>query len=200
VYYSQIYVRNDSQFKFIEDLRGAIFAYNDDTSLSGYYCMKFFLLAYNLYSASNSIPFFSRAFKTGAHVNSLKALLEGRADAMALDCNVLKLLQQDENWREKLKELRPLAIPDYRYPIGVDTEYSVSSRGLLGPHPAQPLVVSKHLDLSVIASLRAALLALPRGVLEGIRAEQYVPVDSSYYENVTLMIKACEEGEHDVLV
>lgn len=196
VYHSQIFVRNDSRFKCFEDLRGAVFAYNDDTSLSGYYCMQFFLLAYNLHSGLEARPFFSKAFKTGAHVNSLCAVLEGRADVLAVDCTVMKTLQLREEWQEKLSHMRSIKVPDLFQPIGNDgAAYRVSDNGLLGPHPAQPVVVSRHVDSFIMDALRAALLGLPREALQRIQAERYMAVDESYYKSVVAMIHLCE-GKH----
>lgn len=43
VYFSQLYVHVSSPYQSLEDLRGKVFAYNDDASLSGYHCMRFLL-------------------------------------------------------------------------------------------------------------------------------------------------------------
>lgn len=192
VYHSQLFVKKDSPYVTVEDLRGARFAYNDDTSLSGYYCVVFFLLAYRRQMKSENVPFFSYAMKTGAHINSIRAVLDGHADVFALDCNVLNSLQQDENWRENLNGIRPVYAPELQYSIDTASFYTVSKSGLLGPHPAQPVVVSRSLDPSLIAGLTDAFLAVPREALVAIRCEQFMRVDEEYYRSITAMIQACE--------
>lgn len=173
-----------------EDLLGSTFAYNDETSLSGYYCVKFYLLACRRDSNCKT-PFFSKTVRTGAHVHSIEAVLDGRAAVLALDCNVLSSLQQDPAWREKLEALRPISIPQLRYDIDSDSSYQVSSNGMLGPHPAQPLVVSRRLGQKVIDNIKTALLSLSADELVSIRAERYMEVDEEYYRGVTAMIRAC---------
>jgi ABC-type phosphate/phosphonate transport system substrate-binding protein len=198
VYYSQLYVRSDSAYLTFEELRGSTFAFNDETSLSGYYCMKFFLLAYNDMMKLNMSPFFSKAIRTGAHVNSIDAVLQGRAEVLALDCNVLEALQGDAAGREKLRGLRAISVPPLQRSLAATAaaasagSYRVSSDGLLGPHPTQPLVVSRRLSADLVAAITAALLCVPSDAMGGIRSQRYVAVDASYYDGITAMIGACE--------
>ena len=190
VYHSQLFVRADSTYAKVEDLRGSTFAYNDETSLSGYNCVKFFLLACNR-DSNFKTPFFSKTVRTGAHVNSIEAVLDARASVLALDCNVLSSLQQAPAWREKLEALRPISIPQVQYEIDSDSRYQVSSNGMLGPHPAQPLVVSRRLGPKIIDNIKTALLSLSGDELASIRAKRYMEVDEEYYRGVTAMIRAC---------
>ena len=43
----------------VQDLRGSVFAYNDEASLSGFHCVKFFLKALSGLDESVLLPFFS---------------------------------------------------------------------------------------------------------------------------------------------
>lgn len=199
VYFSELYVRKDSSFYEFEDLKGSIFAYNDETSLSGYYCMQFLLLARSQKTPSKSVPFFTKLIKTGSHVNSVAAVLDGRADVLALDRNVLAALQGDIKGRDKLQSLRPIPVDSLEcsVPFPRSSSYSryvqVSSLGFLGPHPAQPVVVSRRLGADLIDAITEALLNVPTTVMKGIRSDRYVPVDSNYYDDITSMIAACDE-------
>lgn len=195
IYFSQLFVRSDSRYETFEDLRGSTLAYNDATSLSGYYCLKFFLLAYNNeFNSSIPKPFFSGIIQTGAHANSLAAVLDGSADVLSLDLNVLAALQQHPSGREKLALLRPIPVPSLTYPISTPTldTYTVSRNGLLGPNPAQPLVISRRLGPHLIDAITCALVSLPPSVLSNIRSHRYVRVDHSNYEGIAAMINMCE--------
>jgi ABC-type phosphate/phosphonate transport system substrate-binding protein len=59
VYYSQLFVHKESPYVSIQDLQDSIFAYNDESSLSGFHCMNFFLKTLNSQDESIRLPFFS---------------------------------------------------------------------------------------------------------------------------------------------
>ena len=59
VYYSQLFVHKESPYVCIQDLQDSIFAYNDESSLSGFHCMIFFLKALGSQDKSIRLPFFS---------------------------------------------------------------------------------------------------------------------------------------------
>ena len=71
----------------IEQLQGRVLAYNDEASLSGLHCVSFFLKALSeRHPNTCTLPFFSSAVRTGAHRLSVQAVVEGRADVLALVC------------------------------------------------------------------------------------------------------------------
>ena len=82
VYYSDFVVRRNSTIRTLKDLRGSVFAFNDETSLSGFHCVRYW---HSRFVDHSRVPFFSSCIRTGGHVNSLKALLSGRADVAAIE-------------------------------------------------------------------------------------------------------------------
>jgi ABC-type phosphate/phosphonate transport system substrate-binding protein len=129
VYFSQFYVKQNSAYYSVGDLEGSRFAYNDDTSLSGYHCARFFLRSYlqtaahterqqlNISDLYNQVPFFSGSMATGSHRNSILAVLADQADVVCLDCNVVAMLQTTSSGRSLLAQLRSIKAPHTTYPI-----------------------------------------------------------------------------------
>lgn len=78
-YYSVIYVRADSPYKSIEDLKGKSLAFVDPGSTSGNQAPRFFL-----HKAGHDVDkFFGKTFYAGSHENAVLALAQGTADAAA---------------------------------------------------------------------------------------------------------------------
>jgi ABC-type phosphate/phosphonate transport system substrate-binding protein len=206
VYYSQLFVRKDSNFDTVEDLQGCVFAYNDEMSLSGYHCMRFFLRGYHCRPQPTiTLPFFSAMVRTGAHVNSVAAVVEGKADALALDCKVLEALVLTEQGKSMLGHLRPISLPATmrtclrRWPTcnshNLTTESvtcTVSKQGLLGPNPAQPIVASRRLSPKLIDQLKAAFLSIPGEYLRHLSVSKYASVEEEFYEQIDMLMSDCQ--------
>ncbi|WP_296590043.1 PhnD/SsuA/transferrin family substrate-binding protein [Roseibium sp.] len=79
-YCSQIVVRRDSDFRQLEDLRGAVATYNGDDSQSG---MNAFRRSLATVAKHNS--FFSKVVVSGGHLKSMQAVAEGTADVASID-------------------------------------------------------------------------------------------------------------------
>ncbi|SFV12937.1 phosphonate transport system substrate-binding protein [Methylobacterium sp. 174MFSha1.1] len=78
-YYSVIYVRADSPYKTIEDLKGKSLALVDPNSTSGNQAPRFFL-----HKAGHDVDkLFGKTFYAGSHENAVLALAQGTADAAA---------------------------------------------------------------------------------------------------------------------
>lgn len=78
-YYSVIYVRADSPYKAIEDLKGRNLALVDPNSTSGNQAPRFFLN-----KAGHDIDkLFGKTVYAGSHENAVLALVQGTADAAA---------------------------------------------------------------------------------------------------------------------
>lgn len=78
---SVIVVRADDDAKTIKDLRGkraAINGYDSNTGMN--------LLRHAVADVAQDGTFFGEVIVTGAHVDSLRAVAEGRADVAAIDC------------------------------------------------------------------------------------------------------------------
>jgi ABC-type phosphate/phosphonate transport system substrate-binding protein len=75
VYFSDVVVRNDGPIHAFSELEGGSSAYNDACSLSGYYSLLNKLAEWG---ADES--FFDNVFCSGSHLNSIEAVLRGRAN------------------------------------------------------------------------------------------------------------------------
>jgi phosphonate transport system substrate-binding protein len=94
VYFADVVVHARSRFRTFDDLRGATWAYNDRNSKSGWFSML---------ERTGGEAFFGAIVQSGAHVASLDFVADGRADAAAIDSNVLALhgrgdLRVIESW------------------------------------------------------------------------------------------------------
>ena len=80
-YTSDLIVKNNCKYTSWEDLKGSVFAYNDDVSLSGYVSLKIWMHENKPDHAR--IPYFSKSYATGSHsirsVLSLPALLTAQS-------------------------------------------------------------------------------------------------------------------------
>jgi ABC-type phosphate/phosphonate transport system substrate-binding protein len=167
VYYSQLFVHHQSPYRIFSDLYGAKFAYNDDSSLSGYYCLLFYLQSAAATVSSSStapplLPFFSSQISTGSHYNSILAVLSGQADVLCLDCVVYQRLLSNPSFRFELLKLRPIPLP----PLLLENGRSLSTtEGLLGPNPAQPIVVTKQISTTLRNRIQEAFRSLPSELL-----------------------------------
>ena len=82
-YTSRIYVRKDSGFKTLEDLRGKTIAFVDPGSTSGYVYPMMMLIKKGLVRDRDPKTFFKDAMFAGTHEAALLALLNGSVDAVA---------------------------------------------------------------------------------------------------------------------
>jgi phosphonate transport system substrate-binding protein len=138
VYYSDIVVRKDSRFRSFNDLKGASWAYNEPGSHSGYTVVKYFLATLGLNG-----DFFSRVVESGAHLRSLEMILNGEADASAIDSIVLEIETRRSNISSLLRTI-----------------------GTIGPSPIPPLIISKQIPIEERKYLRDLLVKMeesPRG-------------------------------------
>ncbi len=132
-YFSDIIVQQTSSYASFEDLRGCTWAYNECASHSGYNVVLSGLLQRGL-----RLDYFGETIETGSHLQSLHAVLQGKADATALDSHVLDTLRQQ----------RPELVEQLRI---VET---------FGPSPAPPLVVAQGLEPALKARIRECLLTM----------------------------------------
>lgn len=193
VYYSQLYVRSDSDIVSVDQLQGKILAYNDEASLSGLHCLSFFIKALvQSYSFKYTLPFFASVVRTGAHRNSLRAVIDGSADVLALDCNLLTTIMRVPEGQELMSRLRALSVPALSLAVDNNDCFVVSKDGLLGPNPAQPIVVQKRMATENRINLTQALLSLPPNILADIGADRFVEVTERYYEPIRRMLETCD--------
>ena len=129
IYFSDIIVAADSNFKELEDLRGKTWCYNDLGSNSGYY-----LLLHRLIEAEKNSSFMGKVTRSGSHQNSIQLVAEGVVDYAAIDSTVLE------------QELRNFPTLPLRI---------VES---IGSNPMPPIVAAQHLGVKLIQSVQQALL------------------------------------------
>src|SRR5919112_1538072 len=78
-YYSVLYVKSDSPYKEIKDLKGKTIGFVDPNSTSGYNAPRYFLNKAGIDSDS----FFGKSIITGSHENAVIALDKGTVDVAA---------------------------------------------------------------------------------------------------------------------
>ncbi len=130
-YRSAIVVRAADPADSLAALRGRRCAVNDAASNSGMNLLRHAVMPF----ARGGAAFFSETVWTGAHVASLRAVADNRADVAAVDCVTWALLRR----------VRPDASAGLRV-----LAWTASSPGL-------PLVTGSGTDASTLAALRAAL-------------------------------------------
>ena len=132
VYFCDVVVRNDAPIHAFSELEGSSWAYNDACSLSGHYS-----LLNKLAESGADESFFDNILCSGSHLNSIEAVLNGKADAAAIDSNALRI-----RFRET---------PALRKELRVIESW--------GPYPIQPVVVSLALSSDLKQRLRVAFLS-----------------------------------------
>lgn len=165
LYYSDVIVRQESPYTSFADLRGCRWAYNERASHSGYN-----LVLYSLLQRGEGLDYFEYMLETGAHALSLKAVLDGKADATALDSHLLDVLLQEQP--ELARRLRVVE--------------------MLGPSTIPPLVIAKHLDQRLKRRIQDILLAMHResqatSQLSRGRIARFVPITDEQYNDLRSM-------------
>jgi len=162
VYFSDVIVRSDSPYTSFDDLGGCTWAYNEPGSHSGYN-----LVCSSLLERGKTLHYFGTMIKTGSHSRSLQLVLEGRADATAIDSHVLDVV---------LAQNKDLALQ-----LRVVT--------MLGPSSIPPVVVARNLDPDLKCRMREALLIIhgdpdmARVLHEG-RIDHFVAVTDADYNDI----------------
>ena len=162
VYFSDVIVRSDSPYTCFDDLGGCTWAYNEATSHSGYN-----LVCSSLLERGKTLHYFGTMVKSGSHSRSLQLVLEGRADAAAIDSHVLDVALAQN--KELALQLRVVT--------------------MLGPSSIPPVVVARSLDPDLKCRMREALLTMhddpdmARALHEG-SIDHFVAVTDSDYNDI----------------
>jgi len=166
IYFSDVIVRRDSPYASFDDLQSCTWAYNEAASHSG--CN---LVCYSLLERHKSPHYFGSTVRSGSHLTSLRMVVDGQADAAAIDSHVLDvLLARDPALAAQLRVV-----------------------AMLGPSAMPPVVVAKRLDAALKARLRVALakmhhdsvaaLGLRRGLIQRL-----APVTEEHYNDISHML------------
>jgi phosphonate transport system substrate-binding protein len=170
IYFSDVIVRRDSPFRSFMDLRGHSWCYNELFSQSGYGITRFTLL-----QRGETHGFFSQVVEAGFHEESIRLVLRGEIDGSAIDSQVLAVAMRANPALRKTLRI-------------IDT---------LGPSTIQPVAVSKRLPDDLQKRILQILLSLHedptvRHCLHRGLISHFVPVGPKDYDDIRLMLQACE--------
>ena len=170
VYFSDVIVHRDSAFRSFLDLRGHSWAYNEPLSHSGYGITR-----YHLVEMGETHGFFGEVIEAGFHEKSVRMVAEREVDASAIDSQVLAVMLRDDP-----SLARSLRIID-----------------ALGPSTIQPVAVSKRVPLELRTRIQEVLVTLHedaevRKRLSVGLVKRFVAADPSSYDDIRMMLEACE--------
>ncbi|MGH2653118.1 MAG: PhnD/SsuA/transferrin family substrate-binding protein [Actinomycetota bacterium] len=170
IYFSDVIVHRDSPFRSFLDLRGRAWAYNEPLSHSGYGITR-----YHLVRLGETNGFFGEVVEAGFHQEAVRMVARGDVEGSAIDSQVLEMELRD----------RP------------DLAEHVRVVEALGPSTIQPVAVSKRVPQDIREAIREVLVTMAEdpGVRERLGAalvERFVPVDAGSYDDIRMMVDACE--------
>jgi phosphonate transport system substrate-binding protein len=170
IYFSDVIVRRDSPFRSFLDLRGRSWAYNEPHSQSGYGITR-----YHLVQLGETHGFFGEVVAAGFHEESIRLVAAGEVDASAIDSQVLAVaLRDDPSLTRSLRVIEAL-----------------------GPSTIQPVAVSKRLPSELRSEIQRVLVSLHedhamRERLALGMVTRFVAVEPSSYDDIRMMLAACE--------
>ncbi len=173
IYFSDVIVRRESSYGSFDDLEGCLWAYNERASHSGYN-----LVYYSLLERGKSPHYFGQMLKTGSHRASLQAVLDGRADATALDSHMLDVFLLHH--QEIAAQIRVVA--------------------MLGPSTIPPVVAAKRLSNALKSKIQETICTMHRDSLgaaclrEGL-IDRFVPIADEQYQDLREMFTRVQEIE-----
>jgi phosphonate transport system substrate-binding protein len=162
IYFADVIVRAGSPYSTFDDLRGAVWVYNEPGSLSG-----FEIIRHRLTEIGAGVDYFDRVLASGSHLKSLGMVLAGEADVTAIDSVVLE---------QHMRSLPGLA----------DQIRTVAS---LGPMPSMPWVVGLHVTEALRVQLRRLLVNLHltaqgKALLAGTPLQGFAASSDSDYDPI----------------
>jgi len=167
IYYSDIIVHSESPFSSFKDLQGCTWAYNEQASHSGYN-----LVYYSLLERNATLHYFGQTIATGSHLQSLDAVLSGKAHASAIDSHLLDVLQQER--------------PEITAKIRIIDSF--------GPSTIPPLVIASRLDKESKHQIRQALISMHNDTYAAKKLstgciERFALIQDNDYNDIRLMFK-----------
>ena len=173
LYYSDVVVRRDSSYTSFDTLQGTRWAFNEAASHSGYN-----IVSYSLLLRGKTFEHFGSMLKTGSHFASLQAVLDGDADAAAIDSHVLDVwFQQQPELAQQLRVVEMLG-PSTIPPIVASTRVDAQTR-----HQIQEILCTMHEDVDGAKGLRGGLI------------ERLMPVEDEHYDDMRYMFARVQERE-----
>ena len=170
IYFSDVIVHRDSPFGSFLDLRGKAWAYNEPLSHSGYGITR-----YHLVEMGETNGFFGDVVEAGFHQEAIRMVARKQVDGSAIDSQVLAVELRDHP--ELAEQVRVVEA--------------------LGPSTIQPVAVSRRVPEDLREAIRGVLVTMAddRGVRARLKAglvERFVPVDAGSYDEIRMMVDACE--------
>jgi phosphonate transport system substrate-binding protein len=170
IYFSDVIVHRDSPFRSFLDLRGRSWAYNEPLSHSGYGITR-----YHLVRLGETNGFFGEVVEAGFHQEAIRMVARGDVDGSAIDSQVLGMELRDH--------------PDLAEHVRVVEA--------LGPSTIQPVAVSRRVPEDVRETIREVLVSMAedpaiRERLSAALVKRFVPVDAGSYDDIRMMVDACE--------
>jgi ABC-type phosphate/phosphonate transport system substrate-binding protein len=119
--------------------------------------------------------FFGEVVEAGFHEESIRMVANAEVDASAIDSQVLAVAMRDD----------------------ADVRRSLRVIDTLGPSTIQPVAVSKRLPEDLREDIRRVLLEIGddpscRERLDAGLVDRFVSVDPSSYDDIRMMVGACE--------
>jgi phosphonate transport system substrate-binding protein len=170
IYFSDVIVHRDSPFRSFLDLRGRSWAYNEPMSHSGYGITR-----YHLVRLGETDGFFGEVVEAGFHREAIRMVARREVDGSAIDSQVLAVELRDHP--ELAEQVRVVEA--------------------LGPSTIQPVAVSRRVPQDVREAIREVLVTMAEDpvvrerLVRGLVA-RFVPVDASAYDDIRMMVDACE--------
>lgn len=165
IYFSDVIVRKESPYTSFDDLGGCAWALNQRASHSGWN-----VVVYSLLESGKTPDFFGQLIETGSHLNSISYVLNGQADATAIDSQVLDVfLAQNPPAAAALRVL-----------------------AMLGPSSIPPVVIARSVDQSLRRDVQAVFLTMHEdpqaaSALRSGAIERFVTVKDEDYDDIREM-------------
>jgi phosphonate transport system substrate-binding protein len=172
IYFSDVIVQRDSPFRSFLELRGRSWAYNEPLSHSGYGITR-----YHLVTLGETNGFFGKMVEAGFHREAIRMVARGEVDGSAIDSQVLSIELRDHS----------------------DLAEQVRVVEALGPSTIQPVAVSRRVPQDLREAIREALVTMAensavRERLSVALVERFVAVDAGSYDDIRMMVNACESA------
>ena len=170
IYFSDVIVHRDSPYRSFPDLRGRSWAYNEPLSHSGYGITR-----YHLVRLGETDGFFGEVVEAGFHQEAIRMVARKEVDGSAIDSQVLEVELRDHP--ELADQLRVVEA--------------------LGPSIIQPVAVSRRVPEDLREEIRGVLLTMSNDPAVRTRlgtglVERFVSVGARSYDEIRMMVDACE--------
>lgn len=153
-YCSYLVVRKDDARDTIDAFQSSIFAFNDENSQSGY------AAAWNHLTPKG--VWFTQFLETGAHLQSARAVADGRADIASIDAVTWRFAEEYEAFTDQLRIL-----------------------DVTMPTPGLPYITSKNYDPNLLfEAIEAAIALTDQEILSQLGIRNIVKIPEAEYLSV----------------